>query len=575
MLASSSSSLPLPVASLPLPAAALFPPFSLASVLSLSHPLLSMFPPVDPILVLVCLFVVCVVVEWRSKPKSPVHREVGFEALVRSIVVEPVDANEDDPVWDAFARTIVIPGGKAPALETMRTVPTTNMFADDAEAVFESFVKAIPIPEPVDAEHDPRWDAFVRGTEDAGPAEDTIPVDDKAHVPDLADSDTISVAVDNEPVKRVRPDRVRTRTDTPQQTTRASPRARTQSASGYALPEPTAPPAVAPSPTAIPAVEVLVHEAAPVCRPDRVRVRTETPAEPPRVSSRVRTHSSSGLLVFNVPTVPRPAGAAVQRILPLAPLQLPRVAPSPAPSTISFSALAERTHRSPLSLLSTSFPCPRVVPATPAVVPRPSPATITSGAVIYETRPPASRSAQAEPTIGTRPIAHSVPAQSTVVPRPSTTTVIPGAIIYETGPPASRSASAQHAVMARPSSPAPRASSHAEPTRPSPAAAAIPGAIIYQTRASQKPSNLIYSTPGSSILAYPLVQHRPQATRRASKIIYHGGSAPPPRPVVRTRAFLQAQQQASSQHPTRLHHLAQSQHRAHPGLVQGCVLGAW
>ncbi|KAJ6543990.1 hypothetical protein B0H19DRAFT_293352 [Mycena capillaripes] len=436
----------------------------------------------------------------------------------------------------------------------MRPVPTPNTVADDAEAVFESFVKAIPVPEPVDAEYEPRWDAFVRGTEDAGPAEDTIPVDDKAHVPDLADSDTIPVAVDNEPVKRVRPDRVRTRTDTPQQPSRPSPRARMQSASGYALPEPTAPPAVAPSPTAIPIVEVLVHEAAPVCRPDRVRVRTETPVEPPRVSSRVRTHSSSGLLVF-VPTVPRPAGTAVQRILPLEPLQLPRVAPAPSPNPRS--ALSELQ----LAILTSSLSA-RVVPLKADVVLRPSPAIpIVPGAVIYSTRSSTSQCALAAPTVCT---------QSSPV-----TSIPPGAaVIYQTRPPVPHSLRPQHAVMAHPSLPAPPASSHAEPTRLSPATALIPGSIVYQTRAAPTLNNIIYSTSGSSTVALPH-PHQPQPTRCATKIIYHSGSAPPPRPVVRTRAFLQAQQQAFSPHPTRLHHLAQSQYRAHPGLVQGRVLGAW
>ncbi|KAJ6543888.1 hypothetical protein B0H19DRAFT_1076096 [Mycena capillaripes] len=470
--------------SLPLPAASLFPPFFLSSVLSLPHPLFSphMVPVIDPIFVFACLFAVCAFVEWSSKSKSPVHPEVGFEALVRSIVVEPVDADKHDPVWDAFARSIVIPGDKAPAAH----VPTLYM---------------------------------------------VLPIADEAPLPDFARSNTTPVAEVKTTVNgchsRVQPRRIRTRTETPVQPPRASSRGRNQSASGYALPEPVNPlPVAAASVPTLHAVEILpvVEVLARVCRPDRVRVPTETSATPPGVSSRVRTHSASGLLVL-VTASARPAGAAVERILPLSPLRLPRVASAPSP--VSLSRLAESTRRSPLSLLAASSLSARVLPVKPTVFTRPSPATDIPGAVIYDTRPPASCSLPAKPAVA----------------RPSRATVIPGAVIYGTPSPTSRGAPAQPAQ--------PAVSSPANRPRPSPATAVvIPGSIIYQTWAAPAQGAVIYSTSGMSTPAYPLQRLQSPPARRASKIVYHGDSAPRPRAIIQTRAFLQAQQQAASQPST-------------------------
>ncbi|KAJ7499493.1 hypothetical protein FB451DRAFT_1549113, partial [Mycena latifolia] len=62
------------------------------------------------------------------------------------------------------------------------------------------------------------------------------------------------------------------------------------------------------------------------CRPDRARALTDTPATPPRTSTRDRTCSAPGHLVL-VPAAPTAAGAAVWRVVRVVPPIAP-IAPS-------------------------------------------------------------------------------------------------------------------------------------------------------------------------------------------------------------------------------------------------------
>ncbi|KAJ7773093.1 hypothetical protein B0H16DRAFT_138702 [Mycena metata] len=64
-----------------------------------------------------------------------------------------------------------------------------------------------------------------------------------------------------------------------------------------------------------------------------VQENLETPVTPPRVSSRVRAKTAEGRLV-DVPTSPVPAGAAVRRLLPLSPSQVPNIARQPRPAAV-------------------------------------------------------------------------------------------------------------------------------------------------------------------------------------------------------------------------------------------------
>ncbi|KAJ7477269.1 hypothetical protein B0H11DRAFT_1298449 [Mycena galericulata] len=141
-----------------------------------------------------------------------------------------------------------------------------------------------------------------------------------------------------EEAPRLGTDRVRARTVTPP---RSSSRLRTRTAPGHLVPTSAS---VTPASTAVrtivPAKDVLSPLSPPrACtiraRPDRVRATTESPTTRPRCSSRVRTRTAPGQLVI-APTTP--AGAAVNRILPLPPLSALAIPRPPSPAIQSTPA---------------------------------------------------------------------------------------------------------------------------------------------------------------------------------------------------------------------------------------------
>ncbi|KAJ7022614.1 hypothetical protein C8F04DRAFT_235332 [Mycena alexandri] len=101
-----------------------------------------------------------------------------------------------------------------------------------------------------------------------------------------------------------------------------------------------------------------------VTSPNFTEENVETPVTPARVSSRVRAKTAEGRLL-GVPTSPAPAGAAVRRLLPLSPSQVPNSArqshcidpaadghrtPVLAPNRPSLAITGSRTYRTPLVL---------------------------------------------------------------------------------------------------------------------------------------------------------------------------------------------------------------------------------
>ncbi|KAJ7499598.1 hypothetical protein FB451DRAFT_1358724 [Mycena latifolia] len=136
-----------------------------------------------------------------------------------------------------------------------------------------------------------------------------------------------------------RPDRTRVLTDTPDTASRKSDRVRTHSAPGVLalVPEhPTSAGAAArrvlPVISHVALVEVKLAASPRICRLDRARIVSDTPATPVRTSTRERTPSAPGQLLL-VPAASTPTGAAVKRVIPLSPLRTvaraPRLPPAP------------------------------------------------------------------------------------------------------------------------------------------------------------------------------------------------------------------------------------------------------
>ncbi|KAJ7499498.1 hypothetical protein FB451DRAFT_1429268 [Mycena latifolia] len=226
--------------------------------------------------------------------------------------------------------------------------------------------------------------------------------------------------------RRCRPDRARVLTDTPATPPRTSTRDRTCSAPGHLVLVPAAPTAagaavwrvvrvVPPIAPIAPSAPVKVVASPRVCRPDRARVVTDTPAKAPR---RLRTPSAPGHLVL-VPMAPTPVGAAVKRVIPLSSLRIVPHAPR--------------------------------IPSTPLVI-------------------------------------ANAASQNT----PSTPRDVPGAIMYQT------------------------------------AARQTSGAILYQTPAGPPPA-VIYSTGPAPPTAQNIMPRSPRSSRRASTILFHARSDPPSR----------------------------------------------
>ncbi|KAJ7022645.1 hypothetical protein C8F04DRAFT_1272459 [Mycena alexandri] len=101
-----------------------------------------------------------------------------------------------------------------------------------------------------------------------------------------------------------------------------------------------------------------------VTSPNFTEENIETPVTPARASSRVRAKTAEGRLL-GVPASPAPAGAAVRRLLPLSPSQVPNSArqshyidpaadghrtPVLAPNRPSLAIAGSRTYRTPLVL---------------------------------------------------------------------------------------------------------------------------------------------------------------------------------------------------------------------------------
>ncbi|KAJ7103749.1 hypothetical protein C8R44DRAFT_746506 [Mycena epipterygia] len=143
----------------------------------------------------------------------------------------------------------------------------------------------------------------------------------------------IVLAVPTIPADAHKADRARVLTEVPPATPlRTSARVRTRTDPDYL----TLPASPTPSGAVVHRIELVQgDETSTKTRVQSPRILTEVPsATAPRASARARTRTAPGHLLL-APSSPTPAGAAVQRILPLPPLQSPpvsRVPPPPPPT---------------------------------------------------------------------------------------------------------------------------------------------------------------------------------------------------------------------------------------------------
>ncbi|KAJ7910278.1 hypothetical protein B0H13DRAFT_2272594 [Mycena leptocephala] len=195
------------------------------------------------------------------------NNAVKDPAFIQGIVVPGNAFDEPNIAYDAFARSIVVHGDKMPSPRAI-TVP------DDAPVPAQNPIK-VHVPHPASSA---RIDLL--------PAPEIIPVVNDAH--DSPSSHTALVADDipsNDSLpQQPRPERVRARTEAPAMPPRASSRVRTQSEPVQLIIVTTSnanPAGAAPPSTVFPTTIIIPSNHAPV-RPDRVRVRTETPVTRPQ-----------------------------------------------------------------------------------------------------------------------------------------------------------------------------------------------------------------------------------------------------------------------------------------------------